>query len=102
MPKVHNWQIQREMEYPYEDKRPKKQAAYIFDTNKCIACQTCTVACKTTWTSGQGQEQMFWNNVETKPYGFYPKAWDVKLLKNLEKQEWNGDTYTGKTVFENP
>lgn len=94
MPKVNNWQIGREMEYPYEGKRPKRQAAYIFDTNKCIACQTCTAACKTTWTSGQGQENMFWNNVESKPYGFYPKAWDVKLLKNLGQN--------GNTVFESP
>ncbi|OGQ05847.1 MAG: dehydrogenase [Deltaproteobacteria bacterium RIFCSPLOWO2_01_44_7] len=102
MPKVKNWQIGREMEYPYEDKRPKKQVAYVFDTNKCIACQTCSSACKTTWTSGPGQESMFWNNTETKPYGFYPKAWDVKLLKNLGEQTWEGDTYTGKTVFEEP
>ena len=31
-----------------------KQFAAVFDINKCIACQTCTLACKTTWTSGQG------------------------------------------------
>lgn len=102
MPNVKNWQLGREMEYPYEDKRPKRQAAYVFDTNKCIACQTCTVACKTTWTSGQGQESMFWNNVETKPYGFYPQGWDMKLLDKLGPQEWNENRYEGKTVFEAP
>jgi nitrate reductase beta subunit len=48
----------------------------VFDINKCIACQTCTLACKTTWTSGKGQEYMLWNNVESKPYGFDPLAWD--------------------------
>ncbi len=100
MGKVKNWQIAREMEYPYDEKRPKKQVAYIFDTNKCIECQTCTVACKTTWTSGQGQENMFWNNVETKPYGFYPVGWDVNGLNNLGDQSWNGGQYSGKTVFE--
>ncbi|GIX43286.1 MAG: hypothetical protein KatS3mg129_3019 [Leptospiraceae bacterium] len=100
MPKVKNWQINRTMEYPYEENRPKKQVAYIFDTNKCIECQTCSVACKTTWTSGRGQEAMFWNNVETKPYGFYPTAWDVKILEKLGPQKWNNNTYTGKTIFE--
>lgn len=100
MAKVKNWQINREMEYPYEEKRPDKQVAYIFDTNKCIACQTCSVACKTTWTSGKGQEEMFWNNVETKPYGFYPIAWDVKILELLGEQKWSKDSYHSKTIFE--
>ncbi len=101
MPKVNNWHLNRPMDYPYEDHRPNRQIAYIFDTNKCIDCQTCTVACKTTWTSGKGQEQMFWNNVETKPYGGYPETWDIKLLEKLGGQAWKGATYEGKTVFEN-
>jgi ferredoxin len=67
------------MSYWYPENRPEKQFAAVFDTNKCIACQTCTLACKTTWTSGAGQEYMLWNNVETKPYGFYPLSWDLKL-----------------------
>jgi nitrate reductase / nitrite oxidoreductase, beta subunit len=100
MPKVKNWQLGREMDYPYADARPKQQLAYIFDTNKCIACQTCSVACKTTWTSGKGQEQIFYNNVETKPYGFYPQAWDVKLLEKLGPSSWKGGAYAGKTIFE--
>ncbi len=100
MPQVKNWQLNRAMEYPYEEVRPRRQVAYVFDTNKCIACQTCTFACKTTWTSGKGQETMFWNNVETKPYGFYPTAWDVNLLDLLGAQTWKGRTYAGKTVFE--
>ena len=87
MAKVYNWQIGREMDYPYEGKRPEKQFAMIFDTNKCIACQTCTVACKTTWTPGRGQEYMYWNNVETKPYGYYPLGWDVNILDKLGVQE---------------
>lgn len=102
MAQVKNWQLNREMKYPYEDNRPQKQIAYVFDTNKCIACQTCTVACKTTWTSGKGQETMFYNNVETKPYGGYPLKWDVNLLKDLQGQEWDKatGTYKGKTIFE--
>jgi len=100
MPKVYNWQIGREMEYPYEAAPPQKQFAGVFDINKCIACQTCTIACKNAWTSGRGQEHMFWNNVETKPYGFYPTGWDVRLLDLLGAQSWQGNTYTGKTIFE--
>jgi nitrate reductase beta subunit len=100
MARVNNWQIGRDMSYWYPESRPKRQFAAIFDTNKCIACQTCTLACKTTWTSGVGQEYMLWNNVETKPYGFYPLGWDVKLLAELGAQQWKGDVYTGRTVFE--
>ncbi len=101
MPKVYNWHIGREMEYPYEESRPEKQVAWVFDINKCIECQTCTVACKTTWTSGKGQESMFWNNVETKPYGGYPIGWDLSILPKLGEQVWNeNNVYEGKTVFE--
>ncbi len=100
MAKVYNWQIGREMDYPYEGVRPKKQFAMVMDLNKCIACQTCTVACKTTWTTGRGQEYMFWNNVETKPYGYYPLGWDVKTLEKLGVQDVNGEVYHGKTLFE--
>lgn len=117
--KVYNWQLKREMDYKYPDSRPKKQVAWVFDTNKCIACQTCTLACKNAWTSGKGQEYMWWNNVETKPWGFYPLGWDVRLLEKLGPQKWEGDKpphqfqysegklqnwcggkYMGKTIFE--
>jgi nitrate reductase beta subunit len=100
MARVNNWQIGREMSYWYPESRPEKQFAAIFDVNKCIACQTCTLACKTTWTSGKGQEYMLWNNVESKPYGFYPLAWDVNLLSKLGPQSWNGNKYEGQTIFE--
>jgi len=100
MTKVYNWQIGREMEYPYEAAYPEKQFGAVFDINKCIACQTCTMACKNAWTSGRGQEHMFWNNVETKPYGSYPTGWDVRLLDKLGGQAWEGGVYRGKTIFE--
>ncbi|MDP7162076.1 MAG: dehydrogenase [Phycisphaerae bacterium] len=97
---VFNWQIGREMAYPYEAPPPKKQVAWVFDINKCIACQTCTLACKTTWTAGKGQEYMWWNNVETKPWGFYPLGWDVRLLDKLGVGNWEKGVYKGKTIFE--
>lgn len=100
MPKVFNWQINREMDYPYPAALPKRQFAAVFDTNKCIACQTCTFACKNAWTTGRGQELMWWNNVETKPWGGFPLAWDMRLLSMLGPQTWEGNTYTGKTIFE--
>jgi nitrate reductase beta subunit len=100
MARVYNWQLDREMSYWYSESRPKRQFGAVFDINKCIACQTCTLACKTTWTSGRGQEFMLWNNVETKPFGYYPLAWDVQLLDALGSQTWDGGKYTGRTVFE--
>jgi nitrate reductase beta subunit len=100
MARVHNWQIGRDMAYWYPEHRPQKQFAAVFDLNKCIACQTCTLACKTTWTSGAGQEYMLWNNVESKPWGFYPLQWDLKILEKLGPQPWNGSVYEGRTIFE--
>ena len=101
MPTAYNWQIGREMEYPYEGHRPERQWAGVFDINKCIACQTCTLSCKTTWTHGEGQEHMFWNNVETKPYGSHPLGWDKEILERLGTQEWSADgVYEGETIFE--
>jgi len=60
---------------------------------------------------------MWWNNVESKPYGGYPQNWDSKLLNLLEEanpggQKWrraDGDTdgtkspygtFSGMTIFE--
>ncbi|MCI0341326.1 MAG: dehydrogenase [Planctomycetales bacterium] len=105
MPEVMNWQLGRKMRYPYEEKHPDWQFAFVFNTNRCIACQTCTMACKSTWTFSKGQEAMWWNNVETKPYGGYPQHWDAKLLKLMDEADpggmrWRGGAYRGKTIFE--
>ena len=106
MPKVFNWQLGREMSYSYAGAYPKRQFAFVFNLNRCIGCQTCTMACKSTWTHSPGQELMWWNNVETKPYGGYPQSWDIKILKLLEEasgepQRWDDKgVYQGKTIFE--
>ena len=100
MVKRMNWQLGREMDYRYDAPPPKKQVAYIFDTNKCIGCQTCTVSCKTCWTSGKGQETIFWNNVETKPYGGYPTGWDLNLLEMLGPARWRDGVLESKTPFD--
>ncbi len=109
---VHNWHLGRRMEYPYFESRPKHQFAAVFNINRCIACQTCTMACKSTWTFNKGQEFMWWNNVETKPYGGFPQSWDVKTLKLIDNGEntWYTNekdektspygVYEGDTIFE--
>lgn len=103
------------MDYRFEGGATERQFAAIFNINRCIACQTCTMACKSTWTFSPGQELMWWNNVETKPYGGYPRHWDVNTLELLETanpgaQVWDGEPgettrtpygrFEGKTVFE--
>jgi nitrate reductase beta subunit len=115
MPKVRNWQIGREMDFTYPEHHPRWQFAFVFNINRCIGCQTCTMACKSTWTFSEGQEHMWWNNVETKPFGGYPHHWDARLLQLLEKRNPGGQTWApqegrgpqapygtfkGKTVFE--
>ncbi len=115
MAKVYNWQIGREMDYRFEGGKVNRQFAAVFNINRCIACQTCTMACKSTWTFSPGQELMWWNNVETKPYGGYPLQWDVKALDLQEKANPGGQVwdpkqkdaakapygkFEGKTIFE--
>jgi nitrate reductase beta subunit len=114
MSEVYNWHLGRPMNYRFESGATRKQFAAVFNINRCIACQTCTMACKSTWTHSPGQELMWWNNVETKPYGSYPRGWDVKALGLLEDanpggQVWDGASgdarapygrFDGVTVFE--
>ena len=115
MSKVYNWHLGRETDYPFEAAYPERQFAFVFNINRCIACQSCTMACKSTWTFSKGQEQMWWANVETKPYGGYPQFWDARILELLEKanpgaQNWSGSPtedphkpygqFDGKTIFE--
>lgn len=54
----------------------KHQYAMVMDLNKCLGCQTCTIACKKLWTDRDGAEHMYWNNVETRPGLGYPRQWD--------------------------
>jgi nitrate reductase beta subunit len=54
----------------------KAQLSMAFNLEKCIGCNTCTVACKNVWTNREGAEYMWWNNVETKPGIGYPRRWE--------------------------
>src|SRR5208337_1123466 len=51
----------------------KHQYAMVMDLNKCLGCQTCTIACKKLWTDRDGTGYMYWNNVETRPGLGYPR-----------------------------
>src|SRR5438876_10733852 len=90
MPEVYNWQLGRKMLYPYEERHPKWQFAFVFNINRCIACQTCSMADKSTWLFSKGEEYMWWNNVETKPYGGYPQLYAVEVATLVEQVKLGG------------
>jgi len=56
----------------------KRQLAWVFDLNKCIGCQTCSVACKVLWPQQDpGTEQMWWMTVNTQPGLGTPRNWET-------------------------
>src|SRR3990170_8600243 len=52
------------------------QLAWVFDLNKCIGCQTCSVACKVLWAQEEGTEYMWWMTVNTQPGRGTPRDWE--------------------------
>ncbi len=52
-----------------------RQIAMVLDLNKCLGCQTCTVACKKLWNTDTGTDYAYWNSVETRPGRGYPADW---------------------------
>lgn len=48
----------------------------VMNLDKCLGCHTCSVTCKNAWTNRAGTEYMYFNNVETRPGGGYPKGWE--------------------------
>lgn len=55
---------------------PKRQLAMVFDLNKCLGCQTCTISCKRQWTREEGMEHQWWAVVNTMPGKGTPKDWE--------------------------
>ena len=63
----------------------------VLNLDKCIGCHTCSVTCKNVWTSREGIEYAWFNNVETKPGVGYPKDWEnQKRWKGGWKRTTNG------------
>ena len=61
----------------------RAQIGKVLNLDKCIGCHTCSVTCKNVWTSREGVEYVWFNNVETKPGIGYPKDWE-------SQKRWNG------------
>jgi len=61
----------------------RAQIGMVLNLDKCIGCHTCSVTCKNVWTSREGMEYAWFNNVETKPGVGYPKDWE-------NQQRWQG------------
>ncbi|MDK1023015.1 MAG: respiratory nitrate reductase subunit beta [Gammaproteobacteria bacterium] len=53
-----------------------RQLAWVIDLNKCLGCQTCSVACKVLWTREEGEEHQWWRSVNTQPGEGTPKSWE--------------------------
>ncbi len=53
-----------------------RQLAMVFDLNKCIGCQTCSVACKVLWTNQEGKRDMWWCSVNTQPGRGTPRDYE--------------------------
>ena len=54
----------------------RSQVGMVLNLDKCIGCHTCSITCKNVWTSREGMEYAWFNNVETKPGIGYPKEWE--------------------------
>ncbi|GIX17537.1 MAG: respiratory nitrate reductase subunit [Rhodothalassiaceae bacterium] len=54
----------------------RAQIGMVLNLDKCIGCHTCSVTCKNVWTSREGVEYAWFNNVETKPGIGYPRDWE--------------------------
>ena len=61
----------------------RAQVAMVLNLDKCIGCHTCSVTCKNVWTTREGVEYAWFNNVETKPGVGYPRDWE-------NQRKWNG------------
>ena len=61
----------------------RAQIGKVLNLDKCIGCHTCSITCKNVWTSRDGMEYAWFNNVETKPGIGYPKDWE-------NQKRWNG------------
>ncbi|PHY75314.1 nitrate reductase subunit beta, partial (plasmid) [Klebsiella pneumoniae] len=52
----------------------RSQVGMVLNLDKCIGCHTCSVTCKNVWSSREGMEYAWFNNVESKPGVGFPKT----------------------------
>lgn len=53
-----------------------RQVAMVFDLNKCVGCQTCSVACKVLWARDDGMDYEWWCTVNTQPGRGHPRDYE--------------------------
>jgi len=53
-----------------------RQVAMVFDLNKCVGCQTCSVACKVLWARDDGMDYQWWCTVNTQPGRGHPRDYE--------------------------
>jgi ethylbenzene hydroxylase subunit beta/complex iron-sulfur molybdoenzyme family reductase subunit beta len=53
-----------------------RQVAMVFDLNKCVGCQTCSVACKVLWMRDEGMDYQWWCTVNTQPGRGHPRDYE--------------------------
>ena len=70
--------------------RIRAQIGMVLNLDKCIGCHTCSVTCKNVWTSREGVEYAWFNNVETKPGTGYPTDWE-------NQERWKGGWQRGRS-----
>ena len=89
----------------------RAQIGMVLNLDKCIGCHTCSVTCKNVWTSRQGVEYAWFNNVETKPGVGYPREWENQARwnggwslagKNRIKPKMGGKVRLLAKIFANP
>jgi nitrate reductase beta subunit len=70
----------------------RSQIGMVLNLDKCIGCHTCSITCKNVWTSREGTEYAWFNNVESKPGVGYPNNWeDQEQWKGGWERKKNGD-----------
>lgn len=61
----------------------RAQIGMVLNLDKCLGCHTCSVTCKNVWTSREGVEYAWFNNVESKPGTGFPNNWE-------KQDKWHG------------
>ncbi len=95
MPEVYNWQLGRKMLYPYEERHPKWQFAFVFNINRCLALPRPVVwRISRPGSSRRGKSTCGGIMWRPSPMAGYCQFYDVKITQLIEQvnpggQVWN-------------